>query len=154
MLCLLFGFLIIKIAIEMDDDDKALNTAMKSLEIAESPKINNYIFAIYFNKYIAEIYLKKGDLTASKMYFEKAVVCARENKLKYQLVDLYLSYGAYVREAMRVSKEYSSANIGMANDTYDKAIEIAQELQLKNLINKTMKIKNEFRTFCQLNSLI
>ena len=151
---MLSWLLIVQITLDMGDMDSAMDTAVKSLEIAESPKINNFIFQIYFNKYIAEIYLKKGDFTAAKMYLEKAVVIAKNNGLKYQLISLYDAYGDYLWEIMKKSKNYGANNIDLTNDMYDKAIEIAKELQLKNVTDKAIKCKNEFKTFCQLNSLV
>lgn len=150
---LLSWLLIVQITIEMEDDDKALNTATKSLEIAQSPKINNYFFIIYFQKYISDIYLRKGDFTAAKMYLEKAIMLAKQFELKYQIIELYIAYGNYMEEFMRVTHNYSSNNIALTSDLYAKAMTAAKELRLINLIERVNKERNEFKTFCQLNSI-
>lgn len=150
---LLSWLLIVQITIEMGDDDKALNTATKSLEIAQSPKINNYFFIIYFQKYISDIYLRKGDFTAAKMYLEKAIMLAKQFELKYQIIELYIAYGNYMEEFMRVTHNYSSNNIALTTDLYAKALTAAKELRLINLIERVNRERNEFKTFCQLNSI-
>ena len=145
--------LIVQITMEMGDDEKALNTATKSLEITQSPKINNYFFSIYFQKYIAEIYMRKGDFTAAKMYLEKAIMLAKQFDLKYQLIELYVAYGNYMEEFMRVTHNYASNHVALTLDMYTKAATAAKELRLNNLIDTVSRERNEFKTFCQLNSI-
>ena len=149
---LLSWFLIVQMKMEQNDET-ALSTAMKSLEIAQSPKINNFLFIIYFQKCIAEIYLKKEDFSATKMYLEKSIMLAKQQDLKYQLIDLYIAYGEFMQEFMRVSNQYVTANVKMVAEMYENANVIARELDIESLIEKTQKYKNEYKTFCQLNSL-
>ena len=150
---LLSWLLIVQISIETDDEEKALTTATKSLEIAQSPKINNYFFVIYFQKYIAEIYLRKGDFTAAKMYLEQAIMLAKQYDLKYQIIELYIAYGNYMEDFMKVTHNYSSNNVEITNDMYNKALNSAKELRLNNMIDRVNREKSDFKTFCQLNSI-
>lgn len=145
--------LIVQITMEMGDDEKALSTATKSLEITQSPKINNHFFSIYFQKYIAEIYMRKGDFTAAKMYFEKAIMLAKQFDLKYQLIELYVAYGNYMEEFMNVTHNYASNHVSLTLDLYTKAAATAKELKLNNLIDMVSRERSEFKTFCQLNSI-
>ncbi len=150
---LLSWALIVKLSIDMGDIEKALNTAVKSLEIAQSPKINNYLFIIYFQKFLAEIYLRKGDLTAAKMYLEKSVMIAKQFDLKYQLIELYIAYGEYMEEFMKVNNSYSSEYIKLTGDMYNKALLLSKELKLANMKEIALRVRSEFKTFCQLNSI-
>ncbi len=150
---LLSWLLIVQITMDMGDDEKALSTASKSLEIAQSPKINNYFFIIYFQKLMAEIYMKKGDFSAAKMYFEKAVTLAKQYELKYQVAELYISYGIYMEEFMKVNTAFTDENMNTTAQMYDKALNVAKELKIKNLIDKANKLKNEFKTSARLNSV-
>lgn len=150
---LLSWALIVKLSIKSGDIEKALNTATKALEIAQSPKINNYFFTIYFQKYIAEIYLLKNDLIAVKMYLEKAIMLAKQNELKYQLLDLYIDYGHYMEEYMNAKYTYASDYVKLTTEMYNKAVVIAKELGVPCLIEKTTKARSAFKTYCQLNSI-
>ncbi len=145
--------LIVKKYIEDNDFDTALNIANKALEIAQDPKINNYFFIICFQKFIAEIYSQKSDFAATKMYLEKSVVIAKQFNLKYQLIELYLANAKYTQNLMKDKKIYGKENIDIIHDMYKKAIALAKELSLQNMIEYTTKEYSTFRTYCQLNSI-
>ncbi len=150
---LLAWALIVDISIEMGDDEKAFSTASKSLEIAQSSKINNNFFIILFQKYLAEIYIRKEDFTAAKMYLEKSLMLAKQFNLKYQLILLYVSYAKYLEELMKYKHIYSSENINMTIDMYNNAVNMSKELHLSNLIEYTTRERSSFKTFCQLHSI-
>ncbi|MCD7878495.1 MAG: hypothetical protein LUG16_01020, partial [Candidatus Gastranaerophilales bacterium] len=150
---LLAWALIVKLNTESGDYDKALNTAQRALEIAQSPKINNYFFIIYFQKFIAEIYLRKEDFSSAKMYIEKAVMLAKQFDLKYQIIELYIFYGSYLEAFMRTNKNYSRDYVKLSAEMYDKALKSAKELQINNLIELAAQKLSGFKTFCQLNSI-
>lgn len=144
---------ITKMNLDLGDIDTALNTATKALEIAESPKIRNLFFIIYFQKYIAQAYRIKGDFASVKMYLEKALLIARQNNLKYQLVFLYMEYGRYMEQYMNVKKSYEPEYLKLTSDMYNKAISIANELKLDSLIEKATRERSNFRRYCQANSI-
>ncbi len=150
---LLSWALISEIYRDTGDEDKALNTATKALDIAKGPKINNYFFIIYFKKILAELYLQRGDLESAKMYLEEAIIIAKKFNLKYQLTELYIAYATYTEEVMKAKRIYSSANVKTAYDLYTKAVQSAKELNLGNLSDKAYKARAGFKTFCQLNSI-
>ncbi len=150
---LLSWLLIVQITMEMGDYDKALDTAMKSLDIAKSVKINNYFFTIYFQKCIAEIYMKKNDLSAVKMYLEQSIILAKQYNLRYQLIELYISYGKYIEALMGFKRIYSKDNVDTTSEMYNKALSIAKDMELPNMIELAAKERNNFKTFCQLNSI-
>ncbi len=145
--------LIVRISINSSDIDKALSTASKALEIAQSPKINNFFFIIYFEKFLAEIYMIKGDLIAVKMYLEKAVMLAKQQNLKYQLAILYLDYGKYMEEYMNENQSYTSENVKLTNDVYNKSVDIAKDLNIGCLIDETTRERSAFKTYCQLKAI-
>ena len=145
--------LIVQKYIKQEEYDKALKTATKSLDIAQSSKINNYIFVVYFQKFMAEIYLKKADYIAAKMYLEKSIVIAKQFELKYQLIELYVEYAKYVQELMKSKKIYSKDNLDTVHEMYKKAIDTAKELALHNMLEYANKEYSSFKTYCQLNSI-
>ncbi len=150
---LLAWALIVKISMEMGDDDKALNTASKSLEIAQSSKINNNFFIIYFQIFLAQIYIRKNDFAAAKMYLEKSIMIAKQFNLRYQLIELYVEYAKYTEELMKFKHIYSSENLNITLDMYNKAVNLAKELHLGNMVEYTSRERSGFKTFCQLNAI-
>ena len=149
---LLSWLLIVQMKME-EKDDSALDTAVKSLEIAQSPKINNFLFTIYFQNCLAELYMEKEDYSASKMYLEKSIMIAQQQNLKYQLIDLYMAYGVFMQEFMRASSAYTKENVKLTAEMFENANILAREIEIDVLIEKTQKSKNEYKTFCQLNGI-
>lgn len=150
---LLTWALMVRKYIDDGDVDKAQENAVRSLAIAQSPKINNYLFTIYFQKLLAEIYLDKGDFAAVKMYLEKSIVIAKQFNLKYQLIGLYIDYAKYMQAMMKSMKIYSTVNVTVVNDAYQKAVLLAKETAIQSIIESALKEYSGFKTFCQLNSI-
>ena len=97
--------------------------------------------------------MRKGDFTAAKMYLEKAIMIAKQFELKYQQIELYIAYGNYMEEFMRVTHNYASHHVALTMDMYTKAMTAAKELRLNNMIDTVSRERTEFKTFCQLNSI-
>lgn len=145
--------LLVNYYIKSQETDKALNTALKSLDIAKSAKINNFIFIICFKRLIAKLYIEQGDLEAAKMYLEEAMVLAKQFGLKYQLTELYIDYAGYIEALMKSKRIYSSENVSKTTALYKKAVLTAKELEIPVLTEKAQRAKAGFMTFCQLNSI-
>lgn len=87
------------------------------------------------------------------MYLEKSIMIAKQYELKYQLIELYISYAKYTEEVMKKKHIYSSENVKTATELYNKAVILAKELKLPNMIEFASKERSSFKTFCQLNSI-
>ena len=133
--------------------DKALEIAMKSLEITKNPKISNYNFMIMFKKIIAEIYLIKHDFDASKMYIEKALLLARKYGLDYHVMIMYNLYGKYFEEIVTSKTAMTEANVQNAYKMYDKSKEIAKELNIQKYQTNNDNAKKSLQVFCHLNGI-
>ena len=97
--------------------------------------------------------MQKEDYSATKMYLEKSIMIAQQQNLKYQLIDLYMAYGVFMQEFMRESSAYTKENVKLTAEMLEKANVLAREVEIDVLIEKTQKAKNEYKTFCQLNSI-
>jgi len=144
--------LIVQKYIENDNTEKALLMALKSLEIAQSAKISNYLASVYFQRLLTKIYVQKGDFAAAKMYLEKAVIAARKLNLKYMLILLYSDYAHYVQELMNAKKVYSEKYTASVINIYKKAAMLAKELELENMTAMINKEYADFKAFCRLNA--
>lgn len=150
---LLTWYLIAQITLTTDGADKALDIATKALEVAQNPKIKNYNVIVYLQKFIAETYIIKGDLDATKMYLEKSLLIAKQFGMKYAQVQLYMAFAKYFEEVISVKVVNKSENALSALNMYEYALSMAIELDLENLINEANKSKAAFKTYCQLNSI-
>lgn len=150
---LITWYLISHVTLTVDGADKALDIASKALEVAQNPKIKNYNVIVYLQKFIAEIYIIKGDLDATKMYLEKALLIAKQFGMKYAQVQLYMAFAKYLEEVISVKVVNKSENALSTLKVYEFALSIAIELDLENLISEVNKSKAAFKTYCQLNSI-
>jgi tetratricopeptide (TPR) repeat protein len=137
-----------------DGPDKALEIAMKSLEITKSPKISNYNFMIMFKKFIAEIYLIKRDFEAAKMYIEKALMMSRKYGLDYQIMTLYHLYGKYFEEIVISKTSNGITEAQNAMKMYNKSNDIAKELNIDKYMVNNDNAKQSLQVFCQLNDIV
>ncbi len=152
---LLCWYLIAQVSLTIEGADRALDIATKALEVAQNPKINNYNFMVYFQKFIAEIYMIKGDLDATKMYLEKALLITKQFGLKYARVEIYKSFAKYVEEFISTKAEVQKKeeNAKIAIKMYNKALSLANELEIESLVVSVNQDKASFKTYCQLNEI-
>lgn len=151
---LLCWYLIASIAMKEDEYKKALEISQKALEIAKNVKINNTLFIIMYKKLLGEIYIKTGDFESSKMYLEKGLVLAKENKLDLALINLYQVYGKFNQElTKRKSSKNKEVYAKEAIEMYNKGIELAQKYRINNLEEKINNDKIIFLKYCELNNI-
>lgn len=150
---LLAWYLIADANLVVEGPEKALDVALKALDVAQSPKINNYYFTALFNKVIAEALIVKSDYELAKVHIEKAILIARKFELLDLLAQLYLLYGKYLQDIALVQSETKVDYVIGASKMYKKATLVAQALKNQYLSSKIEKAKNVLNSFCQLNGI-
>lgn len=150
---LLSWYLIAEIKLITSGTQFALDIAMKALDIAQGPNINNYYFIALFNKLIGEIYLAKQDFESSKVYFEKAICIAKQFGMEYVLLKCFL-------QKAKLYQELALPKSTKRTDYIKQSLKIFQ--QAKNLsivaeqpvIQKIIKEElNVVTSFCKLNGI-
>lgn len=150
---LLSWYLISDAKLVAEGPDKALEVANKALELAQSPKINNYIFVVLFNKVIAESYIVANDYEMAKIHMEKAIAVAKNFELLTQLAELYLLYGKYLQDIAIVKKEAQVDYVTGAAKMYKKAGLISQGIKNNYILSNVEKSKNVLSSFCKLHGI-
>lgn len=151
---LLTWYLIAEADLIVEGPQKTLEVAQKALDVAQSPKINSYIFVILLHKVIAEAHLALADYESAKVYIEKAILIARKFELLNLLADLYHLYGKYLQDIALVKKEAKVDYVMGASKMYKKASLIALGIKNNYLISKIEKSKSVLASFCQLNGIM
>jgi len=151
---LLSWYLISEAKLITDGPEQALDVALKALDVAQSAKINNYMFIALYCKIIAESYMVLSDYETAKVYIEKAIMIAR----KFELLDLgaklYLLYGKYLQDIALVKTEAQIDYVSGAARMYKKAYLIAKKVKNHYLIANVEKAKTVLNSFCQLNKIV
>ena len=133
--------------------EKSLEYSLKALEIAQSPKIQNYYFITQFNKIIGEAYLALQDYDSAKAYIESGIGIARQFDLLDILSELYFLYGKYLQELATIPSASQLDYATSAFKMYDKAIRLAQDLHNSVFVSVIMTANTEFRRYCHRNNI-
>lgn len=150
---LLTWYLIAEAKLVVEGPEKSLEVSQKALEVAQSSKINNYLFIVLFNKVIAEAFMAQADYESAKIYIEKAIMVAKQFELLNFLIDLYLLYGKYLQDLALVKSDAQIDYIYVAAKMYKKALLLAQEIKNNYLSAQIEKSKTVLNSFCQLNGI-
>lgn len=134
--------------------EKSLEYSLKALDIAQSPKIQNFYFITQFNKIIGEAYLALQDYDSAKAYIESAIGIARQFDLLDILSELYFLYGRYLQELATIKSDSQRDYAVSAFKMFDKSVNLAQSLQNGLLVSTVMTSNTELRRFCQKNGIV
>lgn len=151
---LLTWYLIADADLIVEGPEKALEIAQKALDVALSPKINNYIFVILYNKVIAEAFMVQAEYELAKVHIEKAIMMARKFELLNFLADLYLLYGKYLQDIALIKTDSQYDYVLGASKMYKKSSLIAQGIKNSYILAQIDKSKAVLNSFCQLNGII
>ena len=127
----------------------------KAVKICENAQNNNNYFKILFQELLAKSYLKLNDKENAQMYCDLALQSAITNELTYLQVRLNSLKATIARE--RMTEQPNNEKYDYAQNIiklYNRTIDSASRLNLKNHIKKLEKDLTSFRAYCQLNRII
>ncbi len=127
----------------------------KAVKICENAQNNNNYFKILFQELLAKSYLKLNDKENAQMYCDLALQSAITNELTYLQVRLNSLKATIARE--RMTEQPNNKKYDYAQNIiklYNRTIDSASRLNLKNHIKKLEKDLTSFRAYCQLNRII
>ena len=150
MLC---WYYIAKLTLVTDGSDKALDIALKALDVAKNPKISNYYFMVLYKKLIAEIFLIKGDMESAKMYIEKGLMIVKQYDMKLLRISLYQLYAKYLEEMVSKKPQNKANYAHNAIEAYKKALAMTNDMDIPNIQADINKNLASFKAFCQLNQI-
>src|SRR5574344_674420 len=151
---LLCWYLISEANLVAEGPEKALEVARKALEVAQSPRINNYLFITLYNKAIAEACIVQGEYELAKVHIEQGILIARKFELLSVLTDLYLLYGKYLQDLAVVNKETNKEYILGSAKMYKRALDVANKNKNPYLISCAQKAQTVLKSFCEMNNII
>ena len=150
---LLTWYLIADSTLVTDGPHAAIDIAQQALEVAQNPKINNYVFIILLKMVIAKASIVISDYETARIHIENAIILASKFNLKDLLSRLYLMYGKYFQEIGLLKTEHQTDYLKGANKMYEKATEVLKQTKNNAIHIETEKAKQVLKSFCQLNSI-
>lgn len=150
---LLSWYLIAEAELVVNGPMKSLEVSQKALDVAQSPKINNYLFVVLYCRIIAEAYMVQGEYELAKASIEKAIMISKKFELLNLLADLYLLYGKYLQDLALTKTNAREEYVLGASKMYKKAVLISQGIKNRYLVSRAEKAKTVLNSFCQLNGI-
>ena len=150
---LLNWYLIADATLVTEGPHAAIDIAQQALEVAQNPKINNYLFIILLKMVIAKASIVISDYETAKIHIENAIILAGKFNLKDLLSRLYLLYGKYFQEIGLLKTEHQADYLKGADKMYEKATEVIKQTKNNSVHIENEKAKQVLKSFCQLNSI-
>ncbi len=150
---LLTWYLIADAALITEGPQNAMEIAQQALEVAQNPKIDNYIFTILLKTVIAKCAMTTSDYETAKINLESAIILARKFNLKDLLSRLYILYGKYFQEIGLIKSEKQKEYLMGAQELYAHAQEIIEQTKNRYLYGELKKAKDVLKSFCKLNNI-
>lgn len=150
---LLTWYLIAEATLIAEGPHNAIEIASQALEVAQNPKISNYMFVILLKAVIVKASIVISDYETAKIHLENAIILASKFNMKDILSRLYLLYGKYFQELGLLKTEHQTEYLKGAEKMYEKATSIVKQTKNNCVYIEIEKSKNVLKSFCQLNSI-
>lgn len=150
---LLTWYLIAEATLVTEGPHEAKEIAEQALDVAQNPKISNYLFVVLLKMVIAKASIVISDYETAKIHIENAIILASKFNMKDILSRLYLLYGKYFQEIGLLKTDKQTDYLKGAGKMYEKASELVKQTRNNCVHIETEKAKNVLKSFCQLNSI-
>ncbi len=135
--------------------DKCVEICDKAINICESVKINTTCFKVLFQTLLASAYLNKGELDNAKTYSELAFQDANINELVFLQMKLYKLRANIMQDSITTIEESRKLEVAQNTiKTYEKALNIANSLNLSKHHYTIRKELTSFKAYCQLKRIM
>lgn len=150
---LLTWYLMADATLDVDGPHDAMDIAEQALEVAQNPKISNYLLIILLKMVISKACVIIADYETAKIHIENAIILASKLNMKDILSRLYLLYGKYFQELGLMKTDKQLQYLQGAGRMYEKATELIKHTRNNSVYVATEKAKNVLKSFCQLNGI-
>lgn len=135
--------------------DKAIEICEKAINISESSKINTVFFKVMFQTLMARAYLNKGELDNAKTYSELAFQDANLNELAFLQMIIYKLRADIMQDSITSIEQSRKLEVAQNTiKTYEKALNMAQSLNLGRHHYVIQKELTSFKAYCQLKRIM
>ncbi|MBQ2984336.1 MAG: AAA family ATPase [Candidatus Gastranaerophilales bacterium] len=136
-------------------DTYCIEICEKAVKICENAQNNNNYFKIMFQELLAKAYMKLNDMENAQMYCDLGLQSANINDLLYSQLKLYNLKTTIAREKLKDQADNKKYDYAMnVIKMYNRTLDLAKRLNLKNYVKKIDKELVSFKAHCQLNRII
>ena len=134
---------------------QAIEICEKSIQIAESTRINTAWFKCLFQIFMAQCYIVKDDLESAKMYVELAGQDVNQNELNYFMLQIVRLRASIMQESIKKVDDKKKVEVAQnAVNMYEKALSLSNKLSLDKLNYIIQKDLTALKASCKLNRIL
>ena len=150
---LLSWYLLADSLMNVEGPDGAINIASKALNVAKSPKIDNFFFTIVLKSVLAKAYMIKEDYETSRIYLDEALQLAQQYELHDMIARLYLLYGKLYQELGLKKSSKQKEFLKMSAVMYERCLKTVRKTQNNYLFREHSKAEKVLKSFCKINNI-
>ncbi len=150
---LLSWYLISDSIMNVEGPDKAIEIALKALDVAKNPKIDNFFFTICLKMVLTRAYMIKEDFETARIYLEKALKISTTYELHDMTARLYLLYGKFYQELGLKDSPKQREFLKMAVVMYERSLKSIRKTQNNHLFREHSKAEKVLKSFCDLKNI-
>ena len=143
-----------KATLKISGAKKAIEICEKSIQIAESSRINTIWFKVLFQILMAECYIIDDDLESAKMYTELAGQDVNQNELNFFMVQIVRLRALIMQESIEKVEDKKKTEVAQnAIHLFEKAISFSTKLSLDKMNYKLQKELTALKASCKLKRI-
>ena len=150
---LLCWYLLADSIMDVEGPDSAIDIATKALNVAKTPKIDNFFFIISLKSVLAKAYIIKEDYETSRIYLDKALQLAQQYEMNDVIARLYLQYGKLYQELGLRKSSKQKEFLQMSALMYERCLKTVRKTQNNHLFREYSKAEKVLKSFCKINNL-
>lgn len=150
---LLCWYLISDAIMDLEGPDKAIEIASKALEVAQNPKISNFLFNICLKMVLTKAYMIKEDFETARIYLDNALQISQQYELQDMTARLYLLYGKLYQEVGLKKSPKQKEYLKMSSVMYERCIKHIRKTQNNYLFREHSRAEKVLNSFCEINNI-
>lgn len=150
---LLCWFLISDTIMVTDSSESAVDIAQKALNVALSPKIDNYNFQIYLRIVLAKAFIAENDFDTARIHLDEGLKLSQENDLNDLTARLYLTYGRLYEEVGFKKSSKQVEFLKMSDTMFERSMKYIRKTQNNYLFRELTKSQKVLKSFCEMNKI-
>lgn len=150
---LLTWYFIGEATMETESPQEASEIALKAIEVAQNPKIENHFFEVLFRMLLAKANMAASDFDLAKIHIKTGIDIAKKYGLNDLLSRLYLLYGKYFQELGLAQSETQTEYLKGAKEMFELSGNLVKQTHNTHVQVELEQAKNVLKSFLSTNKI-
>ena len=150
---LLTWYFIAEATIETESPQDASEIALKAIEVAQNPKIENHFFEVLFRMLLAKANMAASDFDLAKIHIKTAIDVAKKYGLNDLLSRSYLLYGKYFQELGLAQSDTQTEYLKGAREMFELSSNLVKQTHNTHVQVELEQAKSVLKSFISTNKI-